>query len=146
MARRFLTEGSAVMAEEMGHSPTRIQLKHKDPLGWHKFMDHLREHDPAGMANTLSMYQGQRPSLEDFAHQLTKLNVPVLLAVGDEDAPCVRTNLWLKQILPDAGLWMAPKTGHAINLEEPAAFNQQVQQFLSQVECRQAIALKGAGK
>ncbi len=140
MARRFRDEGSAVMASEMGHSPTRIQLKRKDPPGWNKFMEHLREHDSAGMAYTLSMVQGQRPSLEDFSTQLAALAVPVLLAVGDEDAPCVRTNLWLKNVLPDAGLWMAPKTGHAINLEEPAAFNAQVQQFLSQVERRQTGA------
>ncbi len=136
MAGRFLSEGSRPMAEEMGHSPTRIQLKRKDPLGWNRFMDHLREHSALGMANTLAMYQGQRPSLEAFRGELAALGLPVLLAVGDEDEPCLGTNLWLKALIPGAGLWMAPNTGHAINLEEPAAFNAQVQLFLSKVERR----------
>jgi len=60
--------------------------------------------------------------------------VPVLLAVGDEDEPCLEVNLFLKRTIPSAGLWMAPRTGHAINLEEPAAFNQMTQEFLGAVE------------
>ena len=40
----------------------------------------------------------------------------------------------LKRTLPNAGLWMHPRTGHAINLEEPAAFNRAVQDFFSTVE------------
>jgi len=41
------------------------------------------------------------------------MTVPVLLAVGDEDAPCLETNLMLKQTIPTAGLWIHPDTGHA---------------------------------
>jgi hypothetical protein len=62
------------------------------------------------------------------------MTVPVLLAVGDEDVRCLDTNLMLKSTLPDAGLWICPNTGHAINLEEPAAFNAQVEAFLGAVE------------
>ena len=40
----------------------------------------------------------------------------------------------LKSVLPNAGLWICPNTGHAINLEEPAAFNAQVEIFLGAVE------------
>lgn len=134
MAEKFVARGSTFMADEMGHSATRIQLKKKDRIGWDKFMAHLCEHDPIGMANTLAMYQGSRPSLEQFADGLKKLSTPVFLVVGDEDQPCVRTNFWLKQTIPGAGLWVVPNTGHAVNLEEPAAFNTQVQQFLSSVE------------
>ena len=48
--------------------------------------------------------------------------------------PCLETNLMLKSALPNAGLWICPNTGHAINLEEPAAFNAQVENFLGAVE------------
>lgn len=133
-ARGFIERGMDAMAEEMGHSPTRIQLKHKDPRGWQDFMDHLRQHSPRGMSNTTARYQTLRPSLHDFRDQFAKLTTPVLLAVGDEDAPCIETNLMLKAAIPSAGLWMCPNTGHAINLEEPAAFNAQVESFLSAVE------------
>jgi hypothetical protein len=60
--------------------------------------------------------------------------LPVLLAVGDEDVRCLETNLMLKSALPNAGLWICPNTGHAINLEEPEAFNAQVESFLGAVE------------
>jgi hypothetical protein len=40
----------------------------------------------------------------------------------------------LKSVLPNAGLWICPNTGHAINLEEPAPFNAQVESFLGPVD------------
>lgn len=133
-AQGFLTRGMEAMAEEMGHSPTRIQLKRKDPQGWEIFMEHLRGHAARGMANTMARYQALRPSLHDFRDAFAKMTTPVLLAVGDEDAPCVATNLMLKSALPNAGLWIAPNTGHAINLEEPAAFNAALEAFFHAVE------------
>ncbi len=133
-AERFLANGAAAVAEEVGVGPTRVQLLLKDPRGWREFVQHLGQHSPEGSAATLLAYQAQRPSLWDFADALAHLTVPVLLAVGDEDEPCLQTNLFLKRTIPTAGLWMAPRTGHAINLEEPAAFNAAVQTFLSTVE------------
>ncbi len=127
-------EGMAKFAEETGHGPTRIQLKRKDPRGWEEFMVHLRGHSPAGMANTMARYQGLRPSLLDFGDQLARLTMPVLLVVGDEDEPCLDINLFLKRTIRTAGLWFLPNTGHAVNLEEPAAFNAVVQDFLGAVE------------
>jgi hypothetical protein len=62
------------------------------------------------------------------------MKVPALLVVGDQDVPCLETNLMLKATLPNAGLWICPNTGHAINLEEPAAFNAQIESFLGAVE------------
>jgi hypothetical protein len=47
---------------------------------------------------------------------------------------CLDANLMLKSSLRNAGLWICPNTGHAINLEEPAAFNAQVEGFLGAVE------------
>lgn len=133
-ARGFLERGMDVMAEETGHGPTRIQLKYKDPRGWQDFVDHLRQHSARGMSNTMARYQTLRPSLHDFQDQFAKLTTPVLLAVGDEDAPCIETNLMLKAAIPTAGLWMCPNTGHAVNLEEPALFNAEVERFLGAVE------------
>jgi pimeloyl-ACP methyl ester carboxylesterase len=129
-AEIFKTQGSVVAAQEIGVAPTRIGLKKKDPLGWQRFVDHLGEHDPLGMAHTLTMYQASRPAIQSFEAELKRLEVPVFLVVGDIDDPCLETNLYLKRTLPDARLLVYPKTGHMINLEEPAAFNEIVQQFL----------------
>lgn len=133
-AQAFLELGSAAVAEVMGQSPTRIQLKRKDPRAWEEFMAHLRAHSALGSSHTMARYQAGRPSLWDFEAALRQLQLPVLIAVGDEDEPCLETSLYLKRQLPNAGLWMAPNTGHAINLEEPAAFNQAVGDFLAAVE------------
>jgi pimeloyl-ACP methyl ester carboxylesterase len=133
-SRGFLEKGMGAMAEEMGVGPTRIQLKRKDPRGWQAFMQHLRTHSAIGMSNTMARYQALRPSLFEFREEFSRMRVPVLLAVGDEDEPCLETSLMLKQAISTAGLWIHPNTGHAINLEEPAAFNAQVQAFLSAVE------------
>jgi len=118
----------------MARGPARIQLKYKDRKSWQEFVARLRQHSAQGMANTMARCQALRPSLHDLRDRLSGTVIPVLLAVGDEDIPCLETNLMLKSALPNAGLWICPNTGHAINLEEPAAFNAQVESFLSAVE------------
>jgi pimeloyl-ACP methyl ester carboxylesterase len=143
VAALYRAQGSAHMAGLLANGATRLQLKRKDPRGWEAFRRDLAEHSAEGMAMTALNYQGRRPSLEDFEAQLRAHAGPVLLAVGDEDAPCLDTNLWLKRILPSAGLWIAPQTGHAPNLEYPAAYNRAVHDFIDAVE-RGAWATKDA--
>jgi pimeloyl-ACP methyl ester carboxylesterase len=121
-------------ADAMGHGGTRIQLKHKDPLGWQRFIEHLSDHPAHAAAKTLRQVQARRPSLYDFEAGLKALAVPTLLIVGDEDEPCLDVNLWIKRIAPAAQLAMFPGSGHAVNLEEPAAFNALIERFITQVE------------
>ena len=134
LARIFIEHGMVEMAERMARGPARIQLKYKDRKSWQEFVVRLREHSALGMSNTMARCQALRPSLHDLRDQLSGMVVPVLLAVGDEDVRCLETNLMLKSALPNAGLWICPNTGHAINLEEPAAFNVQVESFLGAVD------------
>jgi pimeloyl-ACP methyl ester carboxylesterase len=65
---------------------------------------------------------------------LEKMVVPTLIIHGDEDKSCLGTGLFLKRTIPSAGLMVFPKTGHTINLEEPALFNFALQDFFTQVE------------
>jgi len=134
MADRFIKEGSEALGEALGLGATRVQLQNKDPRSWDEFVRHMREHSPSGSALTLRRYQALRPSFHEFESEFSQLVIPVLLVVGDEDEPCLETNLFLKRTIPSAGLWVAPRTGHAINLEEPAAFNAAVQSFFGTVE------------
>ena len=133
-ARAYLEQGSPAVAEIAARTPTRVQLLRKNPRAFEEFLSHLREHSAEGKARTLLGYQARRPSLEDFRDQLSALRIPVLLIAGDEDSPCLETTLWLKRTLPNAGLWICPNSGHAVNLEEPAAFNRTVEDFLRAVE------------
>jgi pimeloyl-ACP methyl ester carboxylesterase len=121
-------------AEAMGVSPTRVQLQNKDPSGWQTFVQHLAEHDARAAAKTLRTVQAGRASLYDLEAELKSIKAPVLLVVGDEDEPCLDVNVWMKRLMPSARLAFLPGTGHAVNLEEPALFNQLVEQFLADVE------------
>ncbi len=134
LAERFLKEGTAGIAQALGVGATRVQLLVKDPLGWAEFVRDLTEHSPLGSALTLRNYQALRPSLYDLEAELKAIRIPTLLIVGDEDEPCLDANLFLKRTIPTSQLWVVPGTGHAVNLEEPAAFNAGVDQFLAAVD------------
>jgi pimeloyl-ACP methyl ester carboxylesterase len=75
-----------------------------------------------------------RPSLWHLEPALERLRQPVLLVVGDEDAPCIEPTLYLKGVLPHAGMAMLPRSGHLANLEEPDLFNGLVFRFVTAVE------------
>ena len=134
LADIFLKKGSKVAANIISNSGSRVQLKNKDPRGWNEFKNHLEEHSKDGSAFTMKQYQALRPSLMEFKKEFKKMNLPVFLAVGDEDELCIEINIYLKRLIKSSGLWVSPKTGHAINLEEPAEFNTKVQNFFSTVE------------
>jgi pimeloyl-ACP methyl ester carboxylesterase len=134
LAQRILEEGMERVGPEMAAGPTRVQLRTKDPRGWEAFAHQLAEHASLGSAMTLRGVQARRPSLYDLEDQLRQMRLPALIVSGDEDEPCLDASLWLKRVLPGAGLAMLPRTGHAINLEEPAAFNALCEAFFHQVE------------
>ena len=134
MADRILSEGMEKAAESYSITATRIQLKDKDPRGWAELKSQLAEHSALGSANTMRGVQAARPSLYDLTDQLSALEVPALVMSGDEDEPCLDASLFLKRTVPSAGLVLLPKTGHALNLEEPGLFNQLVADFFHQVE------------
>jgi pimeloyl-ACP methyl ester carboxylesterase len=121
-------------AETVALSPTRVQLQNKDPIGWRTFVAQLAEHPAHAAVNTLRTVQSGRASLYDLEGELGRVKAPVLLLVGDEDEPCLDVNLWMKRLMPTARLGFLPGSGHAINLEEPALFNQLVEAFIADVD------------
>jgi proline iminopeptidase len=130
----FEREGSAVVAKTYGLGPSRVPFLIKDPRGFAEFSRQLAEHDALGSANTSRGFQGARPSLYDFESGIKKLATPALIVVGDEDDRCIEPSLFLKRTIAASGLVMLAKTGHVVNLEEPALFNQVVGDFLDRVE------------
>ena len=54
--------------------------------------------------------------------------------MGDEDDACLEPSVFLKKAIAASGLAMFPKTGHVLNLEEPALFNETLERFLVQAE------------
>ncbi|MDA0275343.1 MAG: alpha/beta hydrolase [Proteobacteria bacterium] len=127
-------EGMARFAATYGHGPTRIQFQNKDPRGFDEYIRQLSEHSPMGSANTMQGYQGRRPSLYDLTEEMKRIDVPTLILAGDEEEPCLEVSLLMKRCIPTAGLAILPRSGHGINLEEPALFNQLVEDFFHLVD------------
>lgn len=134
LAELYESAGAEVAARRYGAGPSRLQLLDKDPAGYAEHMRILAEHDPVGAALTMRGVQASRPSLYDSRAALAAMDVPTLVVAGDADDGVLDADLMLRRTLPRAGWAVLPRSGHLTNLEEPALFNQIVEQFLAQVE------------
>ena len=131
---QFIEQASGEQfAAKYALGPTRVQFQNKDPRGWAEFRDLLAEHSLKGAALTMRGVQKSRPSLFDLEESLKQMTVPTLVITGDEDAPCLIPNVFLKRTIPSAALVVMPHAGHTINLEDPDRFNREINNFLAQV-------------
>ena len=126
--------GMRAFADMYAEGPTRQPFKRKDPYGWSVFREQLAQHAPDGQANAMQRVMILRPTIFSLEDRLRELAVTTLIAIGDEDEPCVDVAVFLKRTLPSAGLLVIPQSGHTINLEEPAIFNSAVLDFFRMVE------------
>lgn len=134
LAAEYERIGSAAMAEQYANGVYRLPFKAKDPKGWLEFKEMLAEHSALGAALTMRGVQKRRPSLWELEEGLSAMRVPALVINGDEDDWCLEPGVFMKRTIPKAGLWVIPKTGHTINLEEPAVFNAGLAEFFAMVE------------
>ena len=134
LAKDMQEKGMAYLAATYGHGPTRLAWKRKDERGFAEFIRQFAEHSALGSANTMLGYQARRPSLYDLADQVVKISAPALIVNGDEDDPCLEPGLMLRRTIPNAGHVVLPRTGHAMNLEEPVLFNAIVGDFFARAE------------
>lgn len=135
MASRLRREGMKG-GQTMIHS-NRVQLQHKNPRGFAELMEQALGFDAEGIANILQYCHSSRPSIYEFESALRQLKAPALIAAGDQDTPCLQPALFLHRTLSNASLWICPRTGHVVNLEEPGLFNAAVQSFIAQLDLPQ---------
>lgn len=128
------TGGIEGFAQVYADGPSRQPFKRKNPQGWTEFRDRLAEHSAVGQAHTIAGVQLNRPTLLTLEKELDQLDVPTLILVGDEDEACIDPGVFLKRHIRSSGLVFFPQTGHTLNLEEPALFNQLVESFFHMVE------------
>lgn len=136
LAKLTLEKGMRALAESYGASPTRYRLKDKNPPEFRNFIEQLAAGSPLGITNTMRGVQQRRPPLYDHKERIAALNLPALIVLGAEDEPCVKPSHFLKDTLPGARLEVLKKTGHAVNLEEPALYNRLVMEIIEAVEAK----------
>lgn len=146
---RLEKEGMKKVADVYSQGPTRVQFRRKDPRGWQEFREQFANHSALGSALTFRGLQLQRPSIFELEVKLRQLQPPTLLLIGDEDEPCIEPAIFMKRLIPRAGLVILPQSGHTLNLEEPDLFNRVLLDFLSAVEAgkwakRDPISIPGA--
>ena len=134
VAHNFETRGAPDFAPTYAEGASRVQFQDKDPRGWALFAERLGRHDAKGAANTMRGVQMRRPSLYDLEADFRAMQAPLLVMTGDEDDHCIQPGVFLKKVVPRCGLAVLPKSGHTLNLEEPALFNHLVGEFIAQVE------------
>jgi pimeloyl-ACP methyl ester carboxylesterase len=132
-AQAFDDDWQAAVAR-FAAGPTRVQLQRKDLRAWQEFAAALAGHSADGAVKTLRGIQMRRPLLHQLTEEMARIALPTLIMAGDEDEPCLEAGLLMKRTIPAAGLVVFPRSGHAINLEEPEAFNRVVADFLVAVE------------
>jgi pimeloyl-ACP methyl ester carboxylesterase len=140
MADTMLEKGMQHMAQTYGHRPARLQLRDKDPDGFAEFIRLFAEHSAKGSASTMRGYQAQRPSLYDLTEEMRAITAPLLIVAGDEDDATLEPSLLMKRTIATAALAVLPKSGHALNLEEPTLFNRLVEDFIHTAESGRWVA------
>ena len=127
------TSGIGAFARQYMSGPSRVQLQNKDPRAWQEYTEWLSEHSAQGSAATMRGVQRGRPSLYALEAELAAIAAPVLVLAGDEDDGCLETSVWLKRVIPTAGLAVLAKSGHTLNIEEPDLVNTLIADFLTRV-------------
>ena len=136
LAKLTLEKGMRALAESYGASPTRYRLKDKNPPEFGNFIEQLAAGSPRGITNTMRGVQQRRPPLYAHKERIAALRVPALIVLGAEDEPCVKPSHFLKETVLGARLEVLDKTGHAVNLEEPALYNRLVLEFIEAAEAK----------
>ena len=134
MAALTLKSGMRSLADTYGAAPNRHRLRDKNPSEYRNFVEQLASGSTLGITNTMRGVQQRRPPLYAHKEAIAALRVPALVVLGDEDEPCVNTSRFLAETLPGARLEVLTRTGHAVNLEEPALYNRLVIGFIEEVE------------
>ena len=142
VGKMFMNEGIAAAAAKYADAPMRQAQKNKDPRGYAEFARMLADHSAEGHAHTMLNLQLKRPTLWEMEAALKKFSVPLLVIVGDEDEPCIEGSVFLKRIVPTAGLLVIPRSGHNVPTEEPAAFNAALADLFAAAEAGRWLAHK----
>lgn len=137
LADRLVTLGMQEGIVHYANSPIRRRYKEKDPRGFDEFNVQFAEQSALGSSLTTRGYQMRRPTIYQLEAEMKRMTMPCLIVAGDDDEPCLKPAMFMKQTIPDSRLWVVPRTTHPVNLEEPDAFNRVVLDFIAHIDQQQ---------
>lgn len=134
-ADRLLREGMAAYAAELLPKMLAARVIETSPEIVGHVLSMMRNAPPGGAAAALRG-RAERP---DYASVLGRLDCPALVVAGDEDAFTTREDAdRMHTLLQGSRLLWLTGTGHMPNLEQPAAFNAALADFLGQFSRRRS--------
>jgi pimeloyl-ACP methyl ester carboxylesterase len=83
----------------------------------------------SGLAHAARGIMPQRDST--VIDSLSSIDVPTLLLVGENDTPFLTSAEYMERRIPGASRMVIPDAGHAVNVDQPEAFNTAVGHFLA---------------
>ncbi|MFJ9418999.1 alpha/beta fold hydrolase [Streptomyces sp. NPDC101227] len=126
-ADRLLREGMAGYAREVLPKMIAPRNIETQPAVARHVLDMMRGTSPEGAAAALR----GRAERRDYTDLLSRITVPTLVVVGEEDefTPVSDAELIADRV-PHASLKVIPQAAHMPNLERPEEFNAALQEFL----------------
>jgi pimeloyl-ACP methyl ester carboxylesterase len=88
-----------------------------------------RHRSAEGLAKAARGMLTQRDGL--VMASLPSIQVPTLIVAGADDTPFLPATEYMAQKIPDARKEIIPAAGHAVNIDQPEAFNEVVLSFLN---------------
>ncbi len=134
LADEIAIRGVEAVVDAISGAPQRVVFRDKDPLGWARFQSLMRELSPIGAEKLMRITLTGRPPVTALRESLSKLTLPILVLMGDQDFPAHEACRFIRDHAPHAGLAVMPMCGHTLNSEEPAQFNRILEDFLAAVD------------
>lgn len=111
--------------------PAYRSFQQKLPEVWNNYAERLAAQSVTGALKILKTLHWNRRSIWTEAVRLRAIQCPVLLVHGDEDYYLVgETNNYLEHVIPKATRMLFAATGHLVNIEQAARFNELLEQHL----------------
>ncbi len=127
LAERIKRDGVASFVDYWEHLP--LFASQRDLPADKRAAQHMQRlnNQAIGLANSLlGVGIGMQPALHA---RLPTLTMPVLLIAGELDTKFCGIARYMAEELPQSQLHIVPEAGHAVHLEQPAAFVQLVREF-----------------
>jgi 3-oxoadipate enol-lactonase len=129
MIAAVTAKGTGEIAPGFSERLTSAGARERDPAYAEKVRTMIRETSREGFAGCAEAIKASavRPRIKD-------IRLPTLFVVGDQDA-AVSIDLMkeMQAEVPGAKLAVIENAGHLSNMEQPAAFNKEIRQFIDSI-------------